>query len=990
MNLIKVLFIFLAISTSTFINAQSPVLRHYSTDQGLSSLETYHVFQDSKGYIWISTINGVSRFDGYTFQNFEEQDGLSDNVIFETIEDYKGRIWFVGFNCKLSYYENGKIKLYPYNKTIEKLVDSRMLSVKSSFYIDRNDNVYLSISLRGLIRISPKGIPTILNKPSDNLAEIIEKDHKLLVIQHSGIYNKLVINTNNIHAMISDKKLDLARKLAVFTTTSSDHKSIFVGCDHYLLEIHEGGHYEIRKMPGRIIWVSRDRENMIWVGTYNSGAMAINETNLMGPIAHSYLSDKSVSSVLQDKEGSFWFSTLDDGVFYLPSHNTISYVYPADMPDNEILHVETGDHEIFTGTRNGFLSVIKNNKITHYPIDTSLHSEITALTYDRFNKQLYIGSTYNTYIYKDGKISPLINFADKRNKKYEGMMITFKSIIKASENTYWLGNFAGLSLADVKQHIVLYNSTQDSIKKFFRVNSLYQYPDGAILIGSFEGFWLYKDKKFSKATNIIPGLNDRITKIVGDSLGKNIWIATKSNGLYLKTPDSIYHFTRKDGLLNNAPYDLCLNKNDLWLATSQGVGCITINNYKPFQYSLHNFTVDNGLASNQVNQIKISGNRILVATNNGLSILDMGTFKTYVGHIPLYISKVRLLMKDTVLQNNASLPFNFNSISFSFVGISYQSISKIRYQYRLLGLDEEWHTTKNTEISFPFLPPHEYEFQLRTINDNGRVTSLHVSQKFRIRPPFWKTVWFILLAIFSLSTGGYFFYRSRVKEIERNNQAQQEINQYRQQALSKQMNPHFLFNSLNSIQYYIVKNDRISSSRYLSKFATLMRVILNNSQNQAISLNDEMNALKLYLELESMRFKERFEYVIEIDPLINQITTLIPPFIIQPFIENSIWHGLMNREGSGLLQIKLIHGEFLLRCIVEDNGVGRQHAAEIEGTNPFSRSSKGISITETRLRLIDKKSIDINPVTYTDLYDVNGVSEGTRVEILIPIMNYHV
>jgi LytS/YehU family sensor histidine kinase len=166
-----------------------------------------------------------------------------------------------------------------------------------------------------------------------------------------------------------------------------------------------------------------------------------------------------------------------------------------------------------------------------------------------------------------------------------------------------------------------------------------------------------------------------------------------------------------------------------------------------------------------------------------------------------------------------------------------------------------------------------------------------------------------------------------------------------------------------------------------------MRVILNNSQTQAISLNDEMSALKLYLELESMRFKDRFEYTIDMDPLINQLTTMIPPFIIQPFIENSIWHGLMNREGNGLLQIRFIQEEFYLRCIITDNGVGRQHAAEIEGTNPFKSPSKGISITETRLRLIDKKGMQPDPVTYTDLYDHNGTPEGTRVEILIPIMN---
>jgi len=970
-----------------YVKAQSPVFRHYSTDQGLSSLETYHVFQDSKGYIWISTTNGVSRFDGYTFQNFEEQDGLSDNVIFETIEDYKGRVWFVGYNCKLSYYENGKIHPYKYNHIFEHLVDNRMVSVKSSFYIDRNDNVYLSISTRGLIRISAKGVLKKLTSFSNNLAAIIERDKKLFVIQYSGTINELNINLNNSHISIHDPQLEKSRKLAVLAVQSSDHSSVFVGFDHSLLQIYKDGHYQIRKMASRILWLSRDRNNMIWIGSYNGGVEAINENDFMGPFAHNYLKDKSVSSVLEDKEGGFWFSTLDDGVFYLPSHNTYSYNYPADLPDDDILCVEKNDKETYLGTSNGFLSVIKNNKISNYPIDTNLHSEITTLKYDNVNKQLYVGSLYNTYIYKNGIISPLINFNNKRNKKYEGLMITFKSILKASNDLYWFGNFGGLSLVDVKQNQVLYNSTIDDPRKGLRINSLYKYPNGTLLIGTSEGLWEFKNNNFILATGFIPGLKDRISQIAGDSLGKYVWIATKSNGLYLKTRDSIFHFSRKEGLLNNAPYSLCLNKNDLWLATSQGITCITVKSYKPFQYTLHNFTVENGLASNQVSQIKISGDKILVGTNKGLSILDKGSFKTTKSLIPLYITRVRLMMKDTLLQKNSSLPYNYNSLSFSFVGISYQSITRMRYQYRLVGLDEEWHTTQNTEVSFPFLPPHQYEFQIRTINDDGAPTSSTVIQKFKIRLPYWKTGWSILILILAVSAGGYLIYLNRMKIIEKDNKIQQEINQYRQQALSKQMNPHFLFNSLNSIQYYIVKNDRISSSRFLSKFATLMRVILNNSQNQTISLNDELSALKLYLELESMRFKDRFEHTIDIDPLINQLTTLIPPFIIQPFIENSIWHGLMNREGNGLLQIRFVLEEFYLRCVIVDNGVGRQHAKEIESSNPFKGASKGISITETRLRLIDKKGMLADPVTYIDLYDQNGAPEGTRVEILIPIMD---
>ena len=974
------------ISVTSFVAAQRPLFRHFSTDQGLSSSETYHVFQDSKGYIWISTTMGVSRFDGYHFQNFEEQDGLSDNIIFEASEDYKGRIWFVGFNSKLSYYENGQIKQYPFNNAIKRLTLNPVLSVKTSFYVDRKDNVFYSIKYLGVFKISPKGNLSRIDNRSNNIADIFQTDNKLLIAQHHGTINKLNINLKNITASIVDDSLSKAKNLAVFAVTSSDHKSVFVACDHYLLKIYNNGHFEIREMSSRIIWLSRDRDNMIWVCPFNRGAIALDEKNLMGPIVHSYLNHNSVSSVLHDKEGGFWFSTLDDGVFYLPSHNTVSYVYPNDLPDNQILRVETGENEIFLGTGNGFLSVIKNNKITNYPIDTTLHSEITALTYDRSKKQLYIGSTYTPYIFKDGKVLPLINSSKKENKKYEGALITAKSIIKDSEDTYWLGNSTGMSLVNVKQNRVLFCSSRDNLKTI-RVNALYRYPDGSILIGSQDGLWLYKNKEFKKTNNVIVGLNERVLKIAGDPQGKYIWISTKSNGLYLKTRDSVYHITRKEGLLNNAPFDLCINKNDLWLATSQGITCITIKNFKPFQYSVYNYTVDDGLASNQVFQIKTLGNKILVATNRGLSILDKGKLKFYDGPIPVYITKVRLMMKDTTLPNNAFLPYTFNSISFSFVGINYQSLSKIKYQYRLWGLEEEWHTTQNTEVSFPFLPPHQYEFQLRTINDNGEVTSIPVIKKFHIRPPFWKTGWFILFGILSLLAATYFIYRYRFKSIEQNNQVQQEINQYRQQALSKQMNPHFLFNSLNSIQYYIVKNDRVSSSRYLSKFATLMRIILNNSQNQAIPLSDELNALKLYLDLESMRFKDRFEYTIEIDPTINQISMLVPPFIIQPFIENSIWHGLMNREGIGTLQVKLIHEEFLLRCIVEDNGVGRKQAAEIEGNRPFGRPSKGISITETRLKLIGTKNIQSNPIIYTDLYDQNGTPEGTRVEILIPILN---
>ena len=175
--------------------AQQPLFRQYSTEQGLPCSETYIVFQDSKGFIWTGSNFGVSRFDGYTFKNFDFQDGLPEMTIFDIKEDSKGRIWFIGFNNKISYYENGTIKLFPFNNAIQHLTQGHLLCLKNSFYIDSKDNLYVSFRYLGIIKITPKGIITQIDKIYDNLASIIEVDHKLLTAQHRGVFSKLDFRT---------------------------------------------------------------------------------------------------------------------------------------------------------------------------------------------------------------------------------------------------------------------------------------------------------------------------------------------------------------------------------------------------------------------------------------------------------------------------------------------------------------------------------------------------------------------------------------------------------------------------------------------------------------------------------------------------------------------------------------------------------------------------------------------------------------------------
>lgn len=979
-----VILIFFTLGFS-FTKAQQPLFRQFSTEQGLPCSETYAIFQDSKGFIWTGSNFGVSRFDGYSFKNFDLQDGLPEMTIFDITEDSKGRIWFIGFNNKISYYENGIIKLYRFNHAIQHLTQGHLLCIKNSFYVDSNDNLYVSFRYLGLIKITPKGVITQIDKIHDNIASIIQIDKKLLVAEHRGIFNKFDFNTKLFNTSFVNDSLAQALNKSVIAVSASDNKSIFLACNNYLIRAFKNGRYEKRKMPGPIIWLSKDIHNMLWVCTFNNGAIAINENNFQGAPEYSYLTKKSVSSMIQDREGGFWFSTLDDGIFYLPSHFTSSIGIKNGLADEYISFLESGNNQIFAGSGCGYLSIINDKNITNLQVGAKQPVEITAELYDNDLKQLYITSANEQYVFKDHKFSHLINFQHKQNKEYIGKLYSTKAMIKASKTTMWIGTTSGFALIDIKKGDVLYYSKQ-AMNIGFRVSAFYLYPDGSLLIGSSDGLWIFKDGKIKKATELFPNIDDRIISITGNKSGDLIAIATKGLGVFIKAKGSVIHLSRKEGLLSNSQITLFLNNNELWMGSNQGVSCVRIKRLKPFAYTLNNYTKDDGLISNQVFDMTVYKNKILAATNKGISIIISDKFKQFKGNIPLFFTGTRLMMKDTILPKDCSLPNSLNSLSFSYVAITYQSLAKIQYQYRLLGLDDKWITTKNTEVVFPFLPANKYELQVRAINDLGFPSSVVISKKFTIRRPYWQTLWFNLLLVLFLLGLGYNVYRMRIKRIELDNLTQQEINQYRQQALSKQMNPHFLFNSLNSIQYYIVKNDKVASSRYLSKFATLMRMILNNSQHQAISLSEELSALKLYLELEAMRFKEHFEYTVEIDPVINQMSTFIPPFIIQPFIENSIWHGLMNREGKGLLQIKLTYKENSISCIVEDNGIGRKKSQEIQDNSHLNRPSKGIAITETRLRLFDVKKTTANPIIYTDLCDENGEAIGTRVEIIIPIV----
>ena len=222
--------------------------------------------------------------------------------------------------------------------------------------------------------------------------------------------------------------------------------------------------------------------------------------------------------------------------------------------------------------------------------------------------------------------------------------------------------------------------------------------------------------------------------------------------------------------------------------------------------------------------------------------------------------------------------------------------------------------------------------------------------------------------------------RMRVNALDRR------ISELTQSNLRQQMNPHFIFNTLNSIQYYVFQNDRIASNNYMTKFASLIRKTLENSRHTAITIKEELDALELYLELEALRFKEKFDWTLTIDEDLDTLAYKIPTMLIQPYVENAIMHGLMHKEGKGLIRIDLSFRDNLILCTIEDNGIGRDKSREINREKNHHHQSLGTTITESRLKLVNELYGRQMQVSYTDLTDHDGNPSGTRVEISIPII----
>lgn len=969
------LVLIISVSSGQQVNPK-PLLKQFGIDEGLPSNEVYHVIQDSDGYIWIATANGVSRFDGTKFENFGMEEGLVESTIHEIYIDYKGRIWFIASTGKLCTYENGRIYPYPFNHRIEKYIPDSRGTVKNSFYVDSLDNVHLSLKYLGRLKISPEGIVKVLDGIFDESNIVVEKlPNNKILISNKNIrkYNVLYFDgQKRVKYSITDffEAPFSAFHFFYMEKSTDDHLIAIRG---NLIWVNDGKIIENVDFGFEIIWMSYDSNGNLWVAPIEGGLYIIKNDRFVKDDKPFLLDGNVVTSVFQDRENGYWFTSLNNGIFYAPNIDILTYNAENGLPYNRLTSVFANTSAIYLGYESGIVSEIKGDSIKNFRIEGEgwESSPIRFIGVDPTDNHVWIGTGINIHKFQNGRITGF--FPNTRSKaSYPRQMI------KADDNNYWVASSWGIRKFD--GHYFTYNSREAN--EFSGLTySIFKDSTDVIWLGTVNGVWKYDQRNYSYLGDDNTYLSHPTNHIVAGP-NKTILYATKGVGLIIKDGDTYKKLSQSDGLTSNFINNIFVSDEDIWLTTSNGVSLIT-RCLKKDCHIAHINTSD-GLPTNEITSIFVKGNQVFVTTTKGLAVFDKTKLTSNDVKSITKITRVHASGMDmNIASSPINISYNQNYITIDYVGLTFKNMGKVNYRYRLIGLDTLWRHTQNASTTYSGIKFGKYTFEVQSQNSDG-IWGDSAKIDLRITPPFWQTSWFILLSTIAFTAFIFMIYRVRIASIRKRNELINNVNIYKQQSLRQQMNPHFIFNTLNSIQLYILEKDHISSHKYLTKFAKLMRLVLDNSQQPTIPLKDEIEALKLYLELESIRLSGKFEYFIKIENE-NLLNKKVPTLLIQPFVENAIWHGIMlKHQPDGWVKITITSKNEHIICTIEDNGVGREAAMAIRSIQEKERKSLGFKITAQRIELLNTLYRDKFHIKYYDLTSSTDGYSGTRVEIIIP------
>ena len=1011
---IRFIFCFLLFLLASVSFAQQYTFRNYSVDEGLAQSQVYAMCEDNNGNIWFGTRGGgLSRFDGIDFTNYTTQEGLPSNYIRCLLKDGAGNLW-IGTDNGLSVY-NGKkfttftsvlgIRSIAINDLVQDSKGVIWIATQQGIYYTKDEHIVpfaSEVDAASRLRISSlvEDEAGNLLAGTDNGLYRFHKDNGNWQTEYfstrNGLPNNIItalsvkvdggiwvctygggVASFHKNAFFNFKKSDGLASNTVFDCVDAGDGVVWFatasGITKYKPSETETSFTQITETEGLaknvVMCTMKDSFGNLWFGTSGGGVSKLSSERFIHYTAIKGVFGTWVYAILQDFNGLMWFGTSEGGV--------TTY-------DGKI-YKRFSERNGFTASKVKCLAQDKNGNIWLGTISDGVFM-YNGKTFRHFNNRNGLSSNFINYIHVDSSGSIFLATAGggisclrpSKNNSYtiknirprDGLASDrINTLVADFKGNLWAGT-AGNGICKIRfEENDSYTIKNYTIKDGLTSNTIRCSAvdnRGSVLFGTADaGLIVYDGRKFISVVKKHGMSSNNIYSCISDTMG-NLWIGTDKgiDRMYLSSVYSvevIRHYGKSEGFtgieaIQNA---VCIdNRGFVWFGTVKSA------------------TVFNPAAE-----------RILQAPR--VHITGMNLFFDKVEKTPYG----KALTPWYSLPEKLVLPYDQNHLSFEFIGVEQSNPEAVKYMWMLDGFDKNWSppTTKRDAV-YSNLPPGTYTFYVNAKNERGDWSKVPASYTFTIRPPFWQTWWFIITSVLLFSLTVWWLILSASRKLRKENirekqrlETERALIELEQKALRLQMNPHFLFNCLNSIKGLIAEDKPEEAKIYLSKFAKLMRSMLDHSMESFISLENEITGLRMYADLEKLSHEDAFDFNVQLDVEIDPSFIQIPPMLVQPFVENAILHGIAAKEGKGIISVQFKLEENYLHCVIEDDGIGRSKAAALKQKSMQQHKSAAIPVTQDRLNILNKK-LNLEPIKISviDLMNEQHESIGTRVTVMIP------
>lgn len=934
-------FLFLFFFNLSF--GQQYAYKYYSTPDGLPQSQVTCISQDKHGYLWVGTLGGIAKFNGSNFQTISSENGLYSNRI-TSFDRFGDTIW-VGHDGGVTCVIGDSLKTYG---------------------LSQNDQ---AIGVTG-VQIF-KGVPVV----ATNGAGVFKIEKNKLIPFGSLTGDSLLVRDiqvwNNCLYFVTRVGLFKSTNLSKIERTLNDYPHTFSGIDIF--------------------------DNKMYISSWGRGVFILDKKEQLIERKEVHDTVHRVNNILVDSKGIIWL-TSQLGLIKITKDGSEFITTQNGLPSDWLTAVfEDSDKSIWLGSMGKGLIRSPKGDLKYFGKSSGLSSDLFVSGSQKSDGSYYLGSFNEGLIYKKGK--------DIRNVDLDPRATTIWSILLDVDGKDWIATKIGLyGIANGKK-VVEFDQNDGTPGN--KITTLYKVNNRRMLIGGKRGVAVYDNGKIQS----IAKNSNEIGTVRSMAFYRNVlYVGTDFGVFYLKNQVFI-----KIEPINHPVYSLLVHDDNLWLGTESGLFRFREGELKQLKFA-------NEITSNNIVFLNEKDGRIYAGTNNGLYVFsgkdifiskevkhfgladglvdlesnvnssffdkdgyfwfgtasglmrfDPAMFDLGEPNLSIQLTNILLNYKEfdykpfglneDGLPKKLELPYNKNNLLFEFDVIALGRQDVLYFQYWLEGLDESWApATKNTSISYSGLPAGEYILHARIIDVYGN-SKHEINYSFIINSPFYARWWFILIVTSFITVSIWMAFKFKLKREREKNENEKlafksKLLALEQQSLNASMNRHFIFNALNSIQYFINTSDKLAANKYLTNFAKLIRKNLDSSvdEGNTVTLAQELERIELYLSLESMRFKDRFVYSITNNGVDSE-SVLIPAMLIQPFVENSIIHGILpNEEKMGEVKIEVNSTETGIDILIEDNGIGIEQSLKKKSSFDGDHRSQGMEITFKRIDLIRKVS----------------------------------